>query len=285
MTSPVLEKVERLEPLPATVARLVPALSDERTTAQEISEILENDPALSANVLRAANSSLYGGRFEIRRVRDAVVRLGLETILQMALGPQLKKMAVPARLYDLGEDELLLHAALVSWAAGEIGRRCPDAGIPSTAGLAGLLHDLGKLLMARYLDADPDAIRDLSAREGTPFVEAERKLFGTDHAEVGGRMAEKWGFPPEIVRAIRDHHADPLPAGHPVLDAVVLANYVAKTVGIGLGAEGMNFSVDPACRERVGMDEAAFELLCADGALRLDQLREAYGLSVAPSVG
>ncbi len=285
MTSPVLDQVERLEPLPATLARLVPALSDERTTAQEVAEILENDPALSANVLRAANSSLYGGRFEIRRVRDAVVRLGLETILQMALGPQLKKMAVPAKLYDLGEDELLLHAALVSWAAGEIGRRCPDAGIPSSAGLAGLLHDLGKLLMARYLDADPDAIRDLAAREGIPFVEAERKLFGTDHGEVGGKVAEKWGFPPEIVRAIREHHADPLPEGCPTLDAVVLANYVAKTVGIGLGAEGMNFRLDPACRERVGMDEAAFELLCADAALRLDQLREAYGLSAAPSVG
>ncbi len=285
MTSPVLDQVERLEPLPATLARLVPALTDERTTAQEISEILENDPALSANVLRAANSSLYGGRFEIRRVRDAVVRLGLETILQMALGPHLKAMAVPAGLYDLGEDELLLHAALVSWAAGEIARRRPEAGIPSTAGLAGLLHDLGKLLMARYLEADPDAVRELAAREGIPFVEAERRLFGVDHAEVGGRMAEKWGFPPEVLVAIRDHHADPLPAGHPVLDAVVLANYVAKTVGIGLGAEGMNFAVDPACRERIGMDEGDFELLCADAALRLDQLREAYGLSPAPSVG
>ncbi len=285
MANPVLEQVDHLEPLPATLARLVPALSDDRADAREIAEILENDPALSANVLRAANSTLYGGRFEVRRVRDAVVRLGLETILQMALGPHLKGMAVPARLYDLGEDDLLLHAALVSWAAGEIGRRCPEAGIPGTAGLAGLLHDLGKLLMARYLDADPGEIADLASREGIPFVEAERRLLGTDHAEVGGRMADRWGFPPEIVRAIRDHHADPVPGGHPVLDAVVLANYVAKTVGIGLGAEGMNFRLDPACRERVGMDEATFELLCADAALRLDQLREAYGLSAPSSVG
>ncbi len=285
MTNPVLEGIEHLEPLPATVARLVPALANEKTTAADVADILENDPALAANVLRAANSSLYGGRFEIRRIRDAVVRLGLETILQMALGPHLATMAVPAGVYDLGEDELLLHAALVSWAAGEIGRRCPGAGIPSSAGLAGLLHDLGKLLMARYLDADAGEVRSLAEREGIPFVEAERRLFGTDHAEVGGKMAEKWGVPEEIVLAIREHHADRLPEDHPVLDAVVLGNYVAKTVGIGLGAEGMNFRVDPACRDRVGLGEEAFELLCADAALRLEELRDAYGLSPTSPVG
>jgi hypothetical protein len=100
------------------------------------------------------------------------------------------------------------------------------------------------------------------------FVEAEREVLGCDHAEVGGAMARKWGFPKEIITAIEQHHQVQEGGNGIILDAVMLSNYAAKSLGIGLGAEGLNMPMDFAgsCK-RLGISIAGFELACAQCAI------------------
>ena len=274
-----LEGIQQLKPLPVTAQKLSMALGDDDVSPSKIAEIVEYDAAIAANILRLANSAAYGGRFRIERIRDAVVRLGTATLFNIVLGQHLKSLKVAAPLYDLTEDDLWLHGAAASLAVKAMMRELRSDRIPHSASIAALVHDIGKLIMVRYLKADVGAILALCDAKRITFVDAERELFGFDHAEVGGTIARRWAFPDAITNAIERHHRVPVTEADPTLDAVMLANLAAKSVGVGLGAAGMNMRVDYAgSRGRLGLSMEGFERTCAQTALWVAELRASEGL-------
>jgi putative nucleotidyltransferase with HDIG domain len=276
----LLNGIEKLDPLPATVQKLVVTLDNENVDINEIVEVIEYDPAVTSNILKIANSPIYGGRAQINRIRDAVVRLGTATLLDILLVNQTRSLRVAAPLYDLTEDDLWLHGAAASLAAKAIMKETRNSSIPKNSSIAALLHDIGKLIMVRYLDAQVSTIIDLCKEKGFTFVEAEAELFSCTHADVGGAIAEKWGFPENIARAIALHHQMPIEKPEPTLDVVVLSNLVSKAIGVGLGAEGLNLKADSAgCRERLGLTTEGFERVCLQTVLWLDELKRSYGVT------
>jgi putative nucleotidyltransferase with HDIG domain len=270
----ILNGIQRLDPLPVTARKLSGMLRDDHTSVQEIANAVQYDAAVTANILRVANSPAYAGRYPVERIRDAVVRLGTENLLTIVLGEYLRVFKVSAPLYDLTEDELYLHSAasalMIKAMIPEIREKLP----PSTS-ICALLHDIGKLIMVRYMKADVSALLALCTEKKITFVEAELELFGCDHAEVGAAMARQWGFPEEIVSTIESHHKV-VPGGSGIImDAVMLANYAAKTIGVGLGAEGFNLPMDFAgSRERLGMSIHGFERVCAQAAIWVAEQRK-----------
>jgi putative nucleotidyltransferase with HDIG domain len=275
----LLDAIDRLEPLPLTVQKLTLALGAEDVGPGRIAQIIEYDEAITANILRVANSAAYGARFRVERIRDAVVRLGTSAMLDIVLGQHLKTMKADAPMYDLTEDDLWLHGAVASLAVRAMMKEAPRGTIPQSAPIAALVHDIGKLIMVRYLKADVTAILALCSEKHLTFVEAEREIFGCDHAEVGAAMARKWSFPAEITKSIEQHHTVPVVDPDPVLDAVMLSNLVAKSAGVGLGAAGMNMKVDyGGSRERLGLTMRAFERACAQTAMWADELRASEGI-------
>ncbi|HSR69170.1 MAG TPA: HDOD domain-containing protein [Acidobacteriota bacterium] len=274
-----LEGIENLDPLPVTVQKLISSLSgSEDVSFKELGRLIEYDPAVAANILRVANSALYAGRRRIEDPRDAVVRLGTATLLDIVLGSYLKELTVSAPLYNLSEEELWLHSAVCSIAVKQLAKEA-NVKIPQTTVIAALVHDVGKIIMVRYMEADVDDILDLCRQEHLTFVEAERKLFGCDHAEVGAAIGRKWAFPQPIVDAIEKHHQVPLQDPTPSLDAVILANLVSKTIGIGLGAEGLNLRADDGSYQRLGLDFRAFCRVCANTSVQVAELKQAYGIA------
>ena len=222
---------------------------------------------MAANIVRVANSAAYAGRYPVERVRDAVVRLGTANLLTIVLGEYLRVFKIAAPIYDLTEDEFYLHSAAASLMVKAM---IPEARcvLPPAASIAALLHDIGKLIMVRYLKADVKSTLDLCKEKQIAFVDAERELLGCDHAEVGAAVARNWGFPEDITTAIERHHQVVPGGGGILLDTVMLANYAAKSIGIGLGAEGFNIPMDFAgSRERLGMTVEGFERACAQGMI------------------
>ncbi len=275
MTVParILEQINHLEPLPITVRRLVTSLNDEAAEIAEIAKLIEHDQAVAANVLRVSNSSLYKGKFAIKTIRDAVVRLGLQTILSVVLDNHLKKYRVNAPMYDLTEDDLWLHAAVASLAVAELIQLLPEAHVPQEAGIAALVHDIGKVIMVRYMKVDVKVLLGKCTEKQITFVDAEREVVGCDHAEVGAAVGRRWEFPEEITHAI-EHHHDPAPAKPtPMLNAVMVANLVTKTLGVGLGAEGLNLNPDKRLSQRLGITFKTFCQLCVNTASKLPALQ------------
>jgi len=274
----LLQGIERLDPLPVTLQRLVGALNDERVGALQIGEHVQYDPAVAATLLKVANSAAYGGWSRTETLRDAVMRLGKARVLDIVLGDHLRRMRVSAPMYDLAEGELWVHSAAASLAVKAIARDRPRMGIPESASVAALVHDVGKLVMVRFLKADVSAILAVRERDQVSFVQAERVLFGCDHAQVGGAIARRWGFPADIQEAVARHHESPIEESTPTLDAVVVANVAAKTIGTGLGAEGMDICPDEGCLDRLDLDFDAFARVCDQTHVWLRELKTAYGV-------
>jgi HD-like signal output (HDOD) protein len=223
---------ESVEPLPHTVVRLATLVADPNSDVREITEVVSLDVSLTADLLRRANSAALGGRSSITSVRDAVVRLGPSTLLSLTMSSRLGGrmiQALPA--YGLQAGELWERSVAASIAAEVIRSRSPRP-IPPEAGTAALLHDFGKVVLAKHFGSQIlDTLALAAANDGLEIIEAERVVFGLTHAEIGGSVAEAWGLPLTIVDAIRDHHD-----AHEELSGVSAAVGLACTMSFDITA-------------------------------------------------
>lgn len=239
MSTPLIDRdalaasAESVEPLPHTVARLATLVADPNSDISEITEVVSLDVSLTADLLRRANSAALGGRSTITSVRDAVVRLGPSTLLSLTLASRLGGrmiQALPA--YGLQAGELWERSVAASIAA-EIVRSRARTPVPAEAGTAALLHDFGKVVLAKHFGNQIlDTLALAAANDGLEIVEAERVVFGLTHAEIGGTVAEVWGLPLTIVDGIRDHHE-----AHEGLSAVSAAVGLACTMSFEITAQ------------------------------------------------
>ncbi len=270
--------IRALDPLPVTAQRLFELMRGEDVSLNAIAELIEFDQAIAAAVLRQASTVRYATA-SAPTVRDAVMRLGTVAVFNLVLDGYLAKLRIAAPLYDLSEHDLWLHGAAAQLAVRALRAEKPRAGIPELADTAAMMHDIGKLIASRHLQLDVPALLARARDQRITFVEAEREVLGTDHAALGAAMAEHWNFPTEIVYAIRHHHAGAAAAPTVMLDAVVMANLVAKTIQTGLGAEGLNFAVDPKLERRLGIDFPTFGRICLQTDAWLLELTRAHGKS------
>ncbi len=269
-------EVQELAPLPAAASKLAQLAADPDANVDAVVTTIRFDQALTAAVLRYANSPLSGCHYEIRSVKDAVVRLGFAKVLEIAVSAHVRKpmrRALPE--YGLGEEELWTHAAAAALAAEQILHR-DDQHAPPLSFTASLLHDIGKLILARHLKSEIQAaIYRLTSDYSMTYYQAEKDVLGFTHAEIGARVVERWGLGEEIVTAVARHHELDRDLG-PVTDVVRVSNIVAKTVGTGLGFEGMNLQADAAACERLAIDRDEFERLSADVASRLKEVKKLH---------
>lgn len=270
----VRNAIESLTPLPPTANRLIATLQREDGSLAAVADIIEFDEVIAARVLRLARSAAYAGRMPIEDSRDAVMRLGAATILELALGTYLSALKVSAPLYDIDEQDLWSHAAASALAVRALQQELPRRRLPALAQTGALIHDIGKLVLVRSVKLRPADILLECERHNCTWIEAERRAIGCDHAEVGGLLARHWNLPPELASAIERHHDHPIASPDTLVDTMVFANYVAKSVGTGLGAEGLNIRMDPAVSDRLGVHYDSFDRICLQTWSWLNDLRK-----------
>ena len=277
MIGPInLSEIAELAPMPASIGRLCTMMNQPDTTIAEISRLVELDQALTANTLKMANSAWSSAKSPIATVRQAVIRLGTARILGLALAQNIaNKFKSPFEGYNLAEHELWRHSVAAALAA-EIMNEFTNRHIPGVAFTGALLHDIGKLILARHIDKQMlEKIHQMMSEDNATYLEAERALLKTDHAVVGGEIARHWQFPEQLVYAIEKHHDIDLNAD-PVYDAVHIANAIAKLIGEGLGSEQMNMRVSSEAHKRLGLNRTKVELICAKVQKELNYAESLY---------
>ena len=201
-----LDAIGDIPPIPQVANRVMTAVADPSTSADDLRGIIELDPSLAARILRVANSSLYGFRREVETLRHAITLLGFRTVECTVMAASLRDVFTN---FGLSEKLLWEHSTM----CGVVGGRLAGYGaidVPrEPAFTAGLLHDLGKIVMANVYRTRYAKVMARIYNEGVSYVEAETDEFEFDHALLGAHVAETWQLPEALVLAIRHHHDDP----------------------------------------------------------------------------
>jgi len=270
----IMSAVESFPVLPGSAGKLMTMLDDPKTTADHIEQVLRYDPGMTANLLRLCNSAYFGFPNKIASLKQAIVVLGHKRLMQLVLATCVGSIInTDVGGYDLPAGELMRHAIAVSVTAEGLIRALKVKAAEETF-TAALLHDVGKMVMGRFV-ADKLAAIEEAAGEDTAFDAAERQVLGVDHAEIGARLMEKWGLPAEMVAAVRWHHdPDRAETPSPIVDIVHVSNVLCLMIGAGMGREGLHYTQSPAAIERLGLKTSTLEAVASDTLLWIEEFTE-----------
>ncbi|MFO7608556.1 MAG: HDOD domain-containing protein [Candidatus Krumholzibacteriia bacterium] len=223
-----------LPPANEISSRLQSVTTDPDFAMGEVVEIIGSDQALTAGVLRVANSAFYGGLSPVRTVRDAVVRLGAPELVRLAV-LSAEKAAYQASTPQLREmiPDLWRHASATALGARWLARKLGFSDQENEAFIGGLLHDVGSLMLVRIID-DLMATGELEVAL-PPAVLAE--VIGTGHTKHGYHLTRHWNLPEIYCEVVRDHHREDLAEAGSLINLVALADKACLQLGIGLEAD------------------------------------------------
>lgn len=271
----MVAKVRSLPPVSHAALRLVSLLDRPDASNNEVVEVLKNDSVLTAKLLRACNSPAVGLAEKVTSVDQAVLILGYNQILQMVTALAFGgAMSVQLPGYAIEAEELWRHSLIAASSAELLVKSGVGIGEPAAAFTVGMLHDIGKLVMAQFLTEESQAAVRSRIAAGMASADAERETFGADHAEVGACLLYLWRLPEEIVEAVANHHR---PAFEPELrlSAVAhVANCLAHLAGASPGWEAYALRGDEHVVKRLAIDAEKLDRLIIairDSFERVDQ--------------
>jgi putative nucleotidyltransferase with HDIG domain len=254
----IASSLAELPPMPASISEVISACDDHDMTVGQLSQIILRDQGLTANILKLANSAFYGHARRVTTATEAVVLLGFSAVKSLAISSHTARLlnrALPG--YGMASGELWQHSLAVAFTARRIAVDVHLAPVEE-AFVAGLLHDIGKVVLATHMEQAFEEIGAAARGRGVPFHHVEAEMLGFDHAELGARVAAQWSFPAELEEAIRCHHDPARATLKPMLAHVVhLADVACMMLGIGLGADGLAYEAHPETLVALGVDQAA----------------------------
>jgi putative nucleotidyltransferase with HDIG domain len=253
----VVAGMQTLPSLPTLYLEVLDALQDPHGSLERVGDIIGRDIGMTAKMLQLVNSAFFGLRRHVSSPGEAVKLLGLDTIKALVLSVQIFSHFDHQQKGAFSLDVLWQHSLATSTCAKRIAQEAqPDRRVVDHAFMAGLLHDVGKLVLAANLPELYSATLVQAQEHGTPVWETERALLGTTHAEVGAYLLGLWGLPDAIVEALAFHHC---PSACPEqrfspLTAVHIANALVHTED-STAAAGAPAALDSAYVAQLGLSE------------------------------
>ena len=201
-------KMESLPTLPKSYAKIKELLESDKSSFQEIADVISKDVAITAKVLQLVNSAFFGLKHSIRNVQHALTYLGIETIKGIIITADIFSKFSKEEVGRFEINELYNHSYLVGLIGSKIVKTIfRDRRIADEVTMAGMLHDIGKLIFIKNFPQQYYEIYYRHKKEKVPLDKLEKEQFeGVSHAVIGGYLMKLWGFPVNIIEAITFHH-------------------------------------------------------------------------------
>ncbi|MGD9824412.1 HDOD domain-containing protein [Desulfobacter sp.] len=235
----LVREIKNLKPIPAVIHPLLDALNSPNAGMDEVAKIIQYDPAITAAVLRTANSAFFGLKHPVESIKDAAALLGMDQIINLVL------LKSGAEIFNTRPDvHGQSHGAIWKYSVSSalIARQIADElNMPGSAGIftAALLKDMGKTVLDRFVDNANEKICGLMTDKALSAMAAEKEVIGVDHAELGAMIAKMWKFSPNMVKTIRCHHISDIKTMQDLNIAVVyLADCICMMMGMDIGTDG-----------------------------------------------
>ena len=224
----ILDKIQGLPALPSTVKEVMDVISDPESTVNEIVKAI--DPSLATKILQVVNSPYYRRYTNVKSLEHAVSLLGFKTVKELVTGISLLKIFPHQQKTDFDYEGFWRHSLLIAGIA-KILAKIIKYYETDRLYTAALIHNIGKVLIGLYMSEYLGEIKRLTREEGLRSREAEKKVLGLDHAEIGGMAGEKWELPEDFVKIIRYHNKPhKLHEELDLLKLCLLINYAANIV-------------------------------------------------------
>lgn len=252
----VIARLKQLPSLPSAVSEVLASFGNEDVDVDTIAHQIARDQALTARVLRVANSSFYGLQTKVGTIHEAVVVLGFRAVRSMVLAVGMNGAFRVDQCPGFDAPAYLRHGAGVALAARSLAPLMGQS--PELAFTAGLLHDIGVLVLASSFSRPYAEALAYRKQHDCFVVEAERTVLGIDHAEVGGLLAETWRFPASIREAIAYHHSPADASEESLANLIHVADATTRALGLSGAANEMVPPLDPVAWKRIGADWDAY---------------------------
>ena len=272
----IVDRIKGFPAMPVFVSNIIDLLNNPRANVSQIADTVKFDPGMTANILRLANSAEFGAHQRIHSLKEAIVRLGLKQLFQMVVAfGMATKLASPLRGYELQPEELLSQSLWAALASEEFCKTL-NLEMPDMLFTAGILHDLGKLLIDDFVEARRADIQQVVRTQGLSFEEAETKVLGLNHAEAGAEVLDRWHFPKALIAVARWHHR-PEAAGEfrSIASIVHIADALSYAEGIGSGVDGFSYKLSDSAIAHLGLKTKTLEYVASQ---TLDKMRELQDL-------
>jgi HD-like signal output (HDOD) protein len=261
----LLTKVRDLPPLPQSVAQILELTGRAESSAKELAGVFERDPKLTVSTLKLANSSFYGFSGKISTISHAIVCLGLDTVKSIALTSSTQHILnneIPA--YALEKGMLWQHSIGCAVCARIIAKRIGFKEAEE-AYIAGLLLDIGKIILSNFAEDQFIQIIKKSKNKRVSFDRAEQEILGFDHPQIGGRIIKRWNLPPVLVDAVQYHHRPEDANRHREITYIVhLADSISCMLGIGLGCDGLMYVFEENTLDVLGLQKEDIESIMSE---------------------
>ena len=261
----VVKKIRDLPSLPAVVIELLTSMEQEDIDTHILANKITLDQSLTAKTLRLANSSFYGMPTKVTSIHQAISVLGSHSIRTLVTACSITGSfhARPGDTFDF--EAFWRHSVATAVCAKLMAARYKIN--PETAFTAGLLHDIGMLVLATRFPQEYAEVLAYRRSNDCFVIEAEQVVFGIDHARVGSALAGYWKFPAAIAKAVEEHHGE-----HSGPVTLPLLVHAANTVAHGLDLSGVTDDLAPAMSEAVWKalalsDEDAKKLFASSEAI------------------
>ena len=271
----IYSKINELPTLPAVVPKLMELTESRESSARDVTRVIENDPALTAKILRVANSAYYGFSGRIEVLGMAVPLLGFNMVRSLAISISVMQ-SLPegkgSRYFT--EAGLWLHSLGVAAVMKELGTGVKKGEDTEYLFIIGLLHDIGKIVLDQYFhDTFQDVLEEANSGNNARLYLVEREKFGIDHCEISAMLLERWKFPEKIVSVIASMHKESQKKDS--VDTALLRVSNVLSQELNLGSEGNMYPgiVNGKDLEILGIDEDELELMRS----KLEPLRGAIG--------
>lgn len=234
----IMGKIEHLPPMPDTISRVMEMSRSDDYSSGQLADVVCRDPTLAARVLKLCNSGFTGLSQEITSIQKAVLLLGFEMVKNLVFSSFVQSvMASDVEGYGQTAQSLWEHSLGTATASLVIAEKKMPS-ISDTAYTGGLIHDIGKVVLATFMADRFAEVLEKMRKYRIPSHEAEMEILGTTHQEVGGVVAERWRIAEELREAIMHHHSPSDAHVAPELAAIIcLGDAICGMYGIGSGIE------------------------------------------------
>jgi len=255
----IYSKIDEIPTLSPMLQKVVSLIQSSNSDAQDVTDVISRDPSLTSKILKVSNSAYYGFSKSVDTLDRAVMVLGFNMISSLAMSVGIiKTLSAGEKTGRFSRERLWIHSLAVGTIMKEMGARFGKKEESDSLFVAGLLHDIGKVVLDQFFAEDyQKALEETGCLESADVCAAEKNYFGMDHGEVGSLLLKRWNFPETMYEIIAMDHKTEIPEGINAADVAMLhiADILSKEAGMGVSESITPSEIQKADLDALGIND------------------------------